>query len=104
MAGRSDSKKNSLLNNLATLTGDRTELRNQTLSILVAGRDTTAALLGWCFVRLALHPEVFSKLRGVSRLLLVCTIPSQWRSLEPMLLRCHSYNIVYQNESCRLAR
>lgn len=65
LSTKPESKKNSLLNNLATLTRDRDELRNQTLSILVAGRDTTAALLGWCFVRLALHPDIFTKLRSI---------------------------------------
>ena len=60
-----DTKKQSLLQNLATQTQDRTELRNQTLSILLAGRDTTAAILGWCLTRLALQPEIFAKLRGI---------------------------------------
>ena len=64
-AKRDEGKKHSLLNNLATLTGNPDELRNQTLAILVAGRDTTAALLGWCFVRLALHPDIFNKLRNI---------------------------------------
>jgi cytochrome P450 len=31
---------------------------------MMAGRDTTAALLGWSLVRLALHPEIFSSLRA----------------------------------------
>ena len=60
-----EGKKDSLLNNLATQTQDRAELQNQTLAILVAGRDTTAAMLGWCLIRLALHPEVFAKLRNI---------------------------------------
>lgn len=30
---------------------------------MVAGRDTTAALLGWCWLRLAIHPSIFTKLR-----------------------------------------
>ena len=59
------SKKQSLLHNLATQTQDRTELRNQTLAILVAGRDTTASLLGWCLVRLTLHSDIFFKLRAI---------------------------------------
>jgi cytochrome P450 len=32
-------------------------------AVMMAGRDTTAALLGWCLLRLALHPEIFSSLR-----------------------------------------
>lgn len=31
---------------------------------MMAGRDTTAALLGWCLLRLTLHPEIFSSLRA----------------------------------------
>jgi cytochrome P450 len=58
-----EGKKQSLMFNLANQTQDRVELRNQTLSILLAGRDTTASLLGWALTRLALHPEVFDKLR-----------------------------------------
>jgi hypothetical protein len=30
---------------------------------MLAGRDSTAAMLGWCVLRLALHPEVFTSLR-----------------------------------------
>lgn len=58
-------KKNSLLNNLATQTQDRTELRNQTLAILLAGRDTTSSMLGWCFAQLSLNPQIFNKLRNI---------------------------------------
>jgi len=60
-----EGKKQSLMFNLANQTQDRIELRDQTLSILLAGRDTTASLLGWAITRLALHPEVFSKLRDI---------------------------------------
>ncbi|KAF2172859.1 hypothetical protein M409DRAFT_16813 [Zasmidium cellare ATCC 36951] len=63
-AAATTSKKYNLLAALATETQDRTELRNQTLAILIAGRDTTAGLLGWSFERLALHPDVFDKLRA----------------------------------------
>jgi cytochrome P450 len=31
---------------------------------MLAGRDTTASLLGWSLVRLTLHPEIFSSLRA----------------------------------------
>ncbi|TKA82593.1 hypothetical protein B0A55_01380 [Friedmanniomyces simplex] len=63
--GKVEGKKETLLARLAAETQDRSELRNQTLAILFAGRDTTASLLGWAFLRLALHPEVFEKLRSV---------------------------------------
>lgn len=48
---------------LASETNDPVELRNQLLSILVAGRDTTAAFLSFLFLMLAEHPDVYSKLR-----------------------------------------
>ncbi|KAK5681002.1 hypothetical protein LTS10_006762 [Elasticomyces elasticus] len=63
--GKVEGKKETLLSRLASQTQDREELRNQTLAILFAGRDTTASLLGWSFLRLSLHPEVVEKLRSV---------------------------------------
>ncbi|KXL51422.1 hypothetical protein M433DRAFT_386533 [Acidomyces richmondensis BFW] len=57
--------KDTLLHRLATQTKDAQELRDQTLAILFAGRDTTASLLGWCFARLSLHPDYFLKLRSI---------------------------------------
>lgn len=50
---------------LARETKDPVEIRNHLLSILVAGRDTTAALLSFLFLTLAQHPEVLSKLRKI---------------------------------------
>lgn len=85
---KQENKKYNLLSALAEQTQDHEELRNQLLAILVAGRgkhdpqqaippnetrqtktthkrntDTTAGLLGWSFARLAIHPEIFHKLR-----------------------------------------
>jgi cytochrome P450 len=48
---------------LARETNDPIEMRDQLLSILIAGRDTTASLLSFLFLVLAQHPAVFSKLR-----------------------------------------
>lgn len=52
------------LNELAKATRDPIELRSQLLNIFLAGRDTTAGLLGWVFWILARHPEIFHKLRS----------------------------------------
>lgn len=49
---------------LAQLTQDPIELRNQLLHILLAGRDTTAGLLGAVFYHLALNPEIYQQLRN----------------------------------------
>lgn len=32
-------------------------------AVMIAGRDTTAGLLGWCIIRLALHPDIYATLR-----------------------------------------
>ncbi|ETN39817.1 uncharacterized protein HMPREF1541_06043 [Cyphellophora europaea CBS 101466] len=51
------------LHELAKSTQDPTELRDQLLNVLLAGRDTTANLLSFTFYQLARHPTVLSKLR-----------------------------------------
>lgn len=66
----SDPEKNQggryiFLNELAKATRDPVELRSQLLNIFLAGRDTTAGLLGWTFWVFARHPEIFSKLRAI---------------------------------------
>jgi cytochrome P450 len=46
-------------------TQDPVELRYQLLSVLLAGRDTTASLMGWLFLSLARDPARYKKLRDV---------------------------------------
>ncbi|KAK5046196.1 hypothetical protein LTR84_008653 [Exophiala bonariae] len=53
------------LNELLKHTRDPIELRSQLLNILLAGRDTTAGLLGFTFLLLARHPDIYKKLRAV---------------------------------------
>lgn len=53
------------LQELVKATRDPIELRSQLLNILLAGRDTTAGLLGWVFYLLVRHPEIYDKLRKV---------------------------------------
>ncbi|KAM0714911.1 hypothetical protein Q7P37_009376 [Cladosporium fusiforme] len=54
---------NGLLEALVAQTKDRKHLIAESLAVMMAGRDTTAGLLGWCLLRLALHPEIYSTLR-----------------------------------------
>jgi cytochrome P450 len=48
---------------LSQFTKDRKMLRDQLVSTLLAGRDTTACCLSWLFYELSYHPEVYAKLR-----------------------------------------
>ena len=50
---------------LAAETQDPIELRSQLLHVLLAGRDTTASLLGWVFFALARDPVRYKKLRDI---------------------------------------
>ena len=62
---KTEKKKFYMLDELAKITQDPLRLRNETLQILNAGRDTTGALLGWTFYFLARNPKVYEKLRAV---------------------------------------
>jgi cytochrome P450 len=61
----SKKEKYVFLEALATQTQDPIELRSQLLNILLAGRDTTASLLGWLFFSLARDPARYAKLRAI---------------------------------------
>ena len=91
------SKRRSLVNGLATQTQDQQEIRNQGMAILFAGRDTTSVLLAWCFVRLALHPEIFQKLR---RIIVQTFIPEETPSFSD--LKACRYLQHFLNEVLRL--
>ena len=52
-----------LLNELVQETDDPIRIRNETVALLIAGRDTTAATLSSLWFTLARHPEVVRKLR-----------------------------------------
>lgn len=51
------------LHALANFTDDPRLIRDQLVSILIAGRDTTASALSWTFLELARHPHVVERLR-----------------------------------------
>lgn len=54
-----------LLEALAKQTRDPAELRDQLLSILLAGRDSTASLLSFFWIMLSRDEEIFTKLRAI---------------------------------------
>lgn len=53
------------LDALAESTRNPIELRQHIISILLAGRDTTASLLSYVFMLFTEHPEVYQKLRAI---------------------------------------
>lgn len=54
-----------MLDKLALETRNPIEIRDQLLNILLAGRDTTASLLGWFYTFMVQYPAVHAKLRGI---------------------------------------
>lgn len=52
------------LEELAKETDDPTEITDQVLNILLAGRDTTASLLSMVFYHLARRPDIWDHLRS----------------------------------------
>ncbi|CZT00411.1 related to n-alkane-inducible cytochrome P450 [Rhynchosporium agropyri] len=60
-----EKKKFVLLDALVAETRDPIELRDQALHVLLAGRDTTSALLGWSILLLSRHPEIYASLRSI---------------------------------------
>ncbi|KAH7136548.1 cytochrome P450 [Dactylonectria macrodidyma] len=59
-----DDHSYTFLHALAGFTRDRSVLRDQIMSVLIAGRDTTAATLSWALYEMGRHPEVVAKLRA----------------------------------------
>lgn len=51
------------LDTIVAYTQDKTVLRDQLMTVLLAGRDTTATTLTWLFYELSHHPEIVKKLR-----------------------------------------
>jgi len=63
--GTEAKEKYVFLDALARQTRDPIELRSQLLHTLLAGRDTTASLLGWLFYLLARDTARYTKLRSI---------------------------------------
>lgn len=62
---KTSKQKYVFLDALVERTQDPIELRSQLLHILLAGRDTTASMLGWLFKLLAQDPARYKKLRDI---------------------------------------
>ena len=60
---RSD-KDYTMLSALALFTRDPTQIRDQLVAVLLAGRDTTAAILSWIIKELSVRPHMVRRLRA----------------------------------------
>lgn len=60
-----EKQKYCFLDALVESTRDPIELRSHMLSILLAGRDTTASLLSYVFMTFTQQPDIFEKLRAI---------------------------------------
>ncbi|BCS22785.1 cytochrome P450 [Aspergillus puulaauensis] len=57
-------KSFTFLHALANYTRNPKTIRDQVVSVLLAGRDTTAATLSWTFYELSHYPAIYAKLRA----------------------------------------
>ncbi|KAI0751542.1 cytochrome P450 monooxygenase pc-2 [Daedaleopsis nitida] len=62
--GESGEENETLLDHLVKFTQDPVVLHDETLNIMIAGRDTTAATLTFAVYLLCMYPDVFKKLRA----------------------------------------
>lgn len=59
-----DTSQYIFLKSLTDTTKDPVKLRDESLNVLLAGRDTTASLLSWTILLLARQPQMFARLRA----------------------------------------
>jgi cytochrome P450 len=75
------------LDELISATSDRTVIRSELLNILLAGRDTTAALLSNVLWELPRHPDIMSRLRAEITEFIGADIPTYEQLKEMKYLR-----------------
>ena len=98
LQGPSTKGKFVLLDELAKHTNNALEIRNETLNVLSAGRDTTASLLSWIFYFLSRYPRVFDQLRVT----ILAEIGTDSSSIEFAKLRSCQYLQNCINETLRM--
>lgn len=90
-------ERETFLDALAAETQDADAIRDQLISLLVAGRDTTGALLSWTFACLVRHPDIYARLRS--------EVLEMYPDDEPITfakLKSHRYMQAVLNETLRL--
>lgn len=92
------SKSDTFIHALARVTRDRSVIRDQLVSLLLAGRDTTASTLSWIFLELARNPHVVTKLKSeILSVIGSSTIPPTYDHIKEM-----KYLTAIINETLRL--
>ena len=87
-----------LLDELAKHTTNPLEIRDETLNVLSAGRDTTASLLSWIFYFLSRYPQIFNQLRAI----VLAEIGTDASNIEFAKLRSCQYLQYCINEALRM--
>lgn len=100
VAGEERQKKFVLLDALVAETKNPAELRDQCLQLLLAGRDTTSALLSWLFLMLSRHPSTFARLRVEALALFPADGPPG--AITSAALKAQTYLQCVINETLRL--
>ncbi|KAF9645457.1 cytochrome P450 [Thelephora ganbajun] len=93
----SEHEDETLLEHMVRLTDDPIILRDETLNIMVAGRDTTAALITFAVYMLSEHPHIYDRLRQE----IITTVGNTNRPT-PEDLRNMKYLRAVLNETLRL--
>jgi cytochrome P450 len=79
-------RPNDLLQHLIDAGLDDQTIRDQMLTMLIAGHDTSTALLAWTFALLGQHPEIHTRLVHAVEAALGSTPPSSPSGWQPYLL------------------
>ncbi|KAF1817014.1 putative cytochrome P450 [Eremomyces bilateralis CBS 781.70] len=85
-------KSFTFLHALANYTRDPKVIRDQIIAVLLAGRDTTAATLSWCFHELRHYPQVYAKLRADVVSVVGTTRAPTYEDLKNMKYLTHTIN------------
>jgi cytochrome P450 len=85
-------KSFTFLHALASYTRDPRVIRDQLISVLLAGRDTTAATLSWTLYELSHYPAIYAKLRSEILSVVGPTRQPTYEDLKAMKYLSHTLN------------
>ncbi|KAK3683827.1 cytochrome P450 [Podospora appendiculata] len=80
------------LHSLALSTRSPKVIRDQLMSVLIAGRDTTAATLSWTIYELAHYPAIYARLRSTILATVGATRPPTYEDLKSLTYLTHTLN------------